>query len=118
MKKKCGILKCQIVNFYAKTYRPVYMAKKKCISHGVKTRCEALSFDGILTAALRPIVRSSEKFQVRVLRSSEFEIIRDSMGPDTRRISTSLLLTGMRYAELQRFRENPDWLDVKFIYLP
>ena len=94
------------------------MAKKKCISHGVKTRCEALSFDGILTAALRPIVRSSEKFQVRVLRSSEFEIIRDSMGPDTRRISTSLLLTGMRYAELQRFRDNPDWLDVKFIYLP
>ena len=25
---------------------------------------------------------------------------------------------GMRYAELQRFRENPDWLDGKFVYLP
>ncbi len=35
-----------------------------------------------------------------------------------RKICTSLLVTGMRYAELQRFRENPDWLDGKFVYLP
>jgi integrase len=67
---------------------------------------------------LRAIVRSSEKSQVRILRPSEFEIMRDAMDPDTRRICTSLLLTGMRYAELQRLRENPEWLDGKFIYLP
>ena len=67
---------------------------------------------------MRPIVRSSEKFQVRILRPVEFETLRDAMDPNTRRICTSLLLTGMRYAELQRFRENPDWLDGKFIYLP
>ncbi len=24
----------------------------------------------------------------------------------------------MRYAELKRFRENPDWLDGRFVYLP
>ena len=40
------------------------------------------------------------------------------MDPGTRRIYTSLLLTEMRYAELQRFRENPDWLDGKFVFLP
>ena len=83
-----------------------------------KNQYKALSFDGNLTTTLRSIVGSSEKFQVRTLRPGEFEIIRDSMDPVTRRISTSLLLTGMRYAELQRFRENPDWLDGKFIYLP
>jgi integrase len=66
---------------------------------------------------LRSIVRSSEKFQVRILRPVEFEIIRNAMEPDTRRICTSLLLTGMRYAELHRFRENPDWLDGKFVFL-
>ena len=67
---------------------------------------------------MRAIVRSSEKFEVRILRPVEFEKIRDAMEPDTRRICTSLLLTGMRYAELQRFRENPEWLDGNFVYLP
>ena len=71
-----------------------------------------------LTSSMRAIVRSSEKFQVRILRPSEFEVLRESMDNDTKRIATSLLLTGMRYAELQRFRMNPDWLDGKFIYLP
>ncbi|MCL4480154.1 MAG: hypothetical protein M1113_01540 [Candidatus Thermoplasmatota archaeon] len=63
-------------------------------------------------------MRSSEKFQVRILRPIKFEELREAMGLDTRRICTSLLLTGMRYAELQRFREKPGWLDGKFIYLP
>jgi len=72
--------------------------------HGAQTQCEALSFVSILTVSLRAIVRSSEKFQVRILRPVEFETLRDAMDPNTRRICTSLLLTGMRYAELQRFR--------------
>ena len=67
---------------------------------------------------MRAIVRSSEKFEVRILKPVEFETVRDAMDPDMRKTSTSLLLSGMRYAELQRFRENPDWLDGKFIYLP
>ena len=86
--------------------------------HDNKTRWKALSFVSILTTALRAIVRSTEKFQVRILRPVEFELLRDAMDPSTRRICTSLLLTGMRYAELQRLRENPEWLDGKFIYLP
>jgi len=65
---------------------------------------------------LRAIVRSSEKFVVKILTPSEWEIIRDAIDMDTKRICTSLLATGMRYAELQRFRENPDWL--KKIHLP
>lgn len=67
---------------------------------------------------MRPIVRSSNKFQVRILRPSEWETIRGSLDIDMKRICTSLLVTGMRYAELQRFRENPDWLEGSFIYLP
>jgi integrase len=67
---------------------------------------------------LRAIVRPSEKFQVRILRPSEFEIMRDAMDLNTKKICTSPLLTGMGYAELQRLRENPELLDGKFIYLP
>ena len=43
--------------------------------------------------------------------------MRDAMDVNTKEICTALLLTGRRYAELQRFRENPDWLDGKFVYL-
>ena len=60
----------------------------------------------------------TEKFEVRILRPSEWEILRDSLDIDMKRICTSLLVTGMRYAELQRLRENPDWLEGKFVYLP
>ena len=67
---------------------------------------------------MRAIVRSSEQFEVRILRPVEFEKLRIAVDPDTGKIRTALLLTGMSYAELQRFRENPDWLDGKFVHLP
>ena len=67
---------------------------------------------------MRAIVRSSDKFEVRILRPSEWEILRDNLDINMKRICTSPMVTGMRYAELQRFRENPDWLDGRFIYLP
>ena len=54
---------------------------------------------------------------MKILRPIEFEIIRNAIDPDTRRICASPHLTGMRYAELQRFKENPDWLDGKFVFL-
>lgn len=56
-------------------------------------------------------MRSSKKFEVRILRPVEFEKLRDAMDPDTKRICVSLLLTGTRYAELQRLRENLGWLE-------
>ena len=81
-------------------------------------REKPLSLATNLTLILRAIVRSSEKFEVRILRPSEWEILRDNLDINMKRICTSLLVTGMRYAELQRFRENPDWLDRRFVYLP
>jgi hypothetical protein len=43
--------------------------------------------------------------------------LRDNLDIDMKRICTFLLVTVMRYAEVQRFRYNPDWLDGRFIYL-
>ena len=40
------------------------------------------------------------------------------MEPDNRKIATALLLTGMRYAELVRFHDNPGWLDGRFVFMP
>lgn len=79
---------------------------------------KTLSFASNLTWLLKPIVRSSTKFEVRILRPSEWEKFRDELDPNYKRICTSLLVTGMRYAEPGRFRENPEWLDGSFIYLP
>ena len=81
-------------------------------------RDKPLSLGTNLTGILRAIVRSSEKFEVRILRPSEWEILRDALDINMKRICTSLLATGMRYAELQRFRENPEWLDGRFVHLP
>ena len=81
-------------------------------------REKPLSLGANLTGILRAIVRSSEKFEVRILRPSEWETLRDALDINMKRICTSLLVTGMRYAELQRFRENSDWLDGRFVYLP
>lgn len=54
---------------------------------------------------------------MRTLRPVEFETLRDAMDPNTRMICTSLLLQELRYAELQRLKENPNLLDGKFICL-
>ncbi len=67
---------------------------------------------------MNAIVKSSEKFQVRILRPEEWEKIRAEMDENTKKICTSLLLAGMRYVELQRLRENPGWLDGGFVFLP
>ena len=63
-------------------------------------------------------MRSSEKFEVKIFRPVEFEKLRDAMDVNTNKICTALLLTGMRYAELCRFRGNHDWFDGKFVHLP
>ena len=58
------------------------------------------------------------KGKVRVLRPSEYKLIRDLVKRDKQVLLDSLLLTGMRYEELIRLRKNEDWLSGKFIYLP
>ncbi len=55
---------------------------------------------------------------VRILRPSEYKMIRESVKRDKQILLDCILLTGMRYEELLRLRKNPDWLSGKFIYLP
>lgn len=47
----------------------------------------------------------------RVLTPTEYTQLRKEMNPDQQIILDTLLLTGMRYAELERFHANPDWYD-------
>lgn len=54
----------------------------------------------------------------RILRPSEYLILRNQLNEDQQLILDSLLLTGMRYEELLRFHDNPDWLDDGSIHLP
>jgi integrase len=58
------------------------------------------------------------KGKVRVLRPSEYRLIREVAKREKQILLDSLLLTGMRYEELVRLRRNEDWLSGKFIYLP
>ena len=65
----------------------------------------------------RPILKEGRKWKVRVLRPSEYAILRGSSDePD---LLNGGLYTGMRYVELQRLQENPAWYDpTGFVYLP
>ena len=54
----------------------------------------------------------------RILRPSEYLILRNQLNEDQQLILDSLLLTGMRYEELLRFHDHPDWLDDGSIHLP
>jgi integrase len=54
----------------------------------------------------------------RILRPSEYTILRNQLNEDKQLILDSLLLTGMRYEELLRFHDHPDWLDDGSIHLP
>jgi integrase len=65
----------------------------------------------------QPILKYARKRSVRVLRPWEYSAIH-SVGSKTR--LDALLYTGARYIELQRFHDNPGWLDTttKAIHLP
>ena len=60
---------------------------------------------------MRPLIKSTKHREVRILRPAEFEHFRSEMEEDMQRACTTLLLTGMRYAELWRFGNNPSWLE-------
>jgi hypothetical protein len=47
----------------------------------------------------------------RVFRPWEYTVLRSYLKPDQQIVADTLLLTGMRYEELLRFRHNPNWLD-------
>ena len=70
-------------------------------------------------------MRAIIKNGVRILRPAEYDMLLDTIYRRRgkyryREIINALLYTGMRYIELQRFREHPEWFDKKTrsIYLP
>ncbi|MBN1861370.1 MAG: site-specific integrase [Candidatus Thermoplasmatota archaeon] len=55
----------------------------------------------------------------RILRPCEYKILYDAVPKKEYKTSlNALLLTGMRYVEMQRFQEHPQWFDGMFIHLP
>lgn len=56
----------------------------------------------------------------RVFRPWEYQIFRSALTEDKRVIADILLLTGMRYEELLRLHDNPQWIDYEsgMIHLP
>lgn len=63
----------------------------------------------------RPIIRVN----TRILRPNEFKALLDHVPKtDHQTMLQTLLYTGMRYIELQRFQCYPSWFDGDFIHLP
>ena len=66
-----------------------------------------------------PIVKDSGKRKFRILRPSEYVLLRDAAGSlENQTRLDALLLTGARYVECQRLHEHPEWLDGRFAHLP
>lgn len=64
-------------------------------------------------------IRGSGDTQIRTLRADEYEALRQGCETDRGRIQLdALLLTGMRYVEVQRLHDNPKWFDGNFVFLP
>jgi integrase len=70
-------------------------------------------------------MRAIIKNGIRILRPAEYDMLLDTIQRKRgkyryREIINALLYTGMRYIELQRFQQHPEWFDKKTrsIYLP
>lgn len=58
------------------------------------------------------------KMRSRILRPSEYILLRSHARPSYRILFDSALLTGMRVVELRLFLEHPEWFDGEFIHIP
>ena len=59
------------------------------------------------------------KQNTRIFRPSEYKLVVGAIPKqDHRTMVNALLLTGMRYVEMQRFQQYPEWFDGEFIHLP
>lgn len=62
-----------------------------------------------------PLIRE----KTRILRPCEYKVLYDTIPKkDYKTALNALLLSGMRYIEMQRFQQNPKWFDGDFIHLP
>jgi hypothetical protein len=63
----------------------------------------------------QPIIRQ----RTRILRPNEFQSLLDGCPKiEFKTMIQALLYTGMRYIELKRFQQHPEWYDGDFIHLP
>ena len=64
---------------------------------------------------MHPLVRE----KTRILRPWEHKQLYNAVPKkDFKTMLNALLLSGMRYVEMQRFQKNPEWFDGEFIHLP
>ena len=64
---------------------------------------------------MHPLIRE----KTRILRPWEYKQLYNAVPKkDFKTMLNALLLTGMRYVEMQRFQRNPEWFDGEFIHLP
>jgi len=69
----------------------------------------------VTTAFGKPIIKE----KVRILRPGEYNALREGARElENKTNLDTLTLTGLRYVEAQRLRENKDWFDGTFIHLP
>ena len=69
----------------------------------------------VTTTFGKPIIKE----RVRILRPAEYNALREGARElDNKTNLDALTLTGLRYVEAQRFKENKDWFDGTFIHLP
>ena len=69
----------------------------------------------VTTTFGKPIIKE----RVRILRPAEYNALREGARElDNKTNLDALTLTGLRYVEAQRLKENKDWFDGTFIHLP
>ncbi|MCK4364975.1 MAG: hypothetical protein KAW45_02885 [Thermoplasmatales archaeon] len=64
---------------------------------------------------MKPLLKEG----TRILRPYEYKLLYNAVPKkDYKTMLNTLLLTGMRHVEAQRFQQHPEWFDDNFIYLP
>lgn len=66
----------------------------------------------------KPMKPNVIQMKTRILRPSEYEILRNIANPKYHVLFDAASLTGMRVVELRLFLQNPIWFDGTFIHLP
>ena len=73
---------------------------------------------GKTTIEEEPLKPNVIQMKTRILRPSEYDILRSNANPKYRVLFDTALMTGMRVVELRIFLQNPIWFDGTFIHLP
>ena len=104
--------------FYGKTYRNPKLSTPYYLYYVIENGYISIRY--IQNVREQILLKEHEiiKSGVRILRPSEYREIRNVVKRDRQVLLDSLLLTGMRYEELVRLRQNEEWFDGHFVHLP